>query len=559
VVAGPVTADGIASAEAFGSPQLDLNVSATGVAGGEAFGSPVVSSDLSVSPTGIASAEAFGSPQLDLNVVADGVASGEALGSPQLGLNVVATGIPSGEAIGAPEVDLALFGIGGIPSAEAFGSPVVAGPVTADGVPSAEAFGSPQLDLTIYPTGLAGGEAFGAPQVAISVGPVGIPGGEAFGAPQLDLNVVADGVASAEVIGAPQVDLTVYPTGVVSGEALGVPVVAFSVGVDGIPSAEAFGSPIVAGPVTANGVASAEAIGTPVIEAFGVFRSFGPAVGDIIGGTSVLLAGAILDMGPCRDDFEDGVVGPLWSVVTAGSGQVVETSGQLRFDSQTTAGSSAGVQSVAKVGDVDIEITAEPTAAQPLSSSITVADFALDAGASDQARLQIITTNSGNEVRLALTRSGVTETLVLSTNTAAFPSATVFRFIRKGARLIVYLNGEQVLDAPWSTLPAYIEMGVQNGTTNTRAAMSVETYERRALVSFGDEPVRTYLSRTEGHLIAVTPEAEQTGTVDITVVGCTSQETIANGFTYTAENRYTMAETATSSLVVLDDPVLREE
>ena len=100
-----VTATGIASAEAFGTASVQLNIDTTGIASAEAFGTPSV--QLNIDGTGIASAEAFGTPSLELNITGVGIASEEAFGNPTVQLaggdqTVTLTGIPSAEAFGTP-------------------------------------------------------------------------------------------------------------------------------------------------------------------------------------------------------------------------------------------------------------------------------------------------------------------------------------------------------------------------------------------------------------------------------------------------------------------------
>jgi hypothetical protein len=152
----------------------------------EAFGTPQVS--LNINPSGIATAEAFGTATVSQNIVATGIASAEAFGAAQLKLNIIASGIASGEAWGTPTVSLGPLTISptGIASAEAFGNPAVSLNVTAQGIPSGEAFGTPSVSLTIAPSGIDSGEAFGVPTVTpdpVTISPVGIASAEAFGVP----------------------------------------------------------------------------------------------------------------------------------------------------------------------------------------------------------------------------------------------------------------------------------------------------------------------------------------------------------------------------------------
>jgi len=81
-----VTVTGIASAEAFGTPDVGAFVIPTGIASAESFGTAVVDTGIvTVTPTGIASGESIGAATVSVEVVP-----------------VVPTGIPSGEAFGTP-------------------------------------------------------------------------------------------------------------------------------------------------------------------------------------------------------------------------------------------------------------------------------------------------------------------------------------------------------------------------------------------------------------------------------------------------------------------------
>jgi len=110
-----------------------------------------------ITPSGIATVEALGSHQVNLEIAPSGLASVEALGSPQLNLKLEPSGIATLEGIGSHSV-LAGIRPDGIATVEALGSPVVAGPIITSGIASLEGLGSPQLNLKIEPKGfLLGG------------------------------------------------------------------------------------------------------------------------------------------------------------------------------------------------------------------------------------------------------------------------------------------------------------------------------------------------------------------------------------------------------------------
>lgn len=159
----------IVSAEAFGSPSVELTSYPAGIATAEAFGSPV--SELALAPAGIASAEALGSPSAGLVYDVDGIGSGEAFGSVTAGPGVA-------------YVDPA-----GIATAEAFGAPDFVGnrSIDADAIAGTEAVGSVRVELLVDPAGIVTAEAFGAPTAALVpvLRPIGIATAETFGRPLL--------------------------------------------------------------------------------------------------------------------------------------------------------------------------------------------------------------------------------------------------------------------------------------------------------------------------------------------------------------------------------------
>lgn len=114
----------------------DQDITATGIASAEAFGTPSV--QLNIDTAGIASAEAFGTPSVQLNIDTTGIASAEVFGTPSIQLNIDTTGIPSAEAFGNPTVQIAsgvqTITAVGIPSAEAFGIPVITGGAVLDAI-----------------------------------------------------------------------------------------------------------------------------------------------------------------------------------------------------------------------------------------------------------------------------------------------------------------------------------------------------------------------------------------------------------------------------------------
>lgn len=220
------------------------------------------STDQTVTATGIASAEAVGSPFLVPGgvelVVAPGIESAEVVGQPRIDHVIKVEGIASDEAIGSPVVTIGdVIAPPGIPSAQAFGTPTLtAGPVTvtAGGIATAQAVGTPSVVMVIAPATIPSGQAIGSP--VLTTGPVtttvgGIPTAEAVGAATVvvgQITVTVGGIPSAEAIGAARVTMTLYVGGIPTAGAVTAPTItvgAIAIVVPGIPSREAFGTPAV--------------------------------------------------------------------------------------------------------------------------------------------------------------------------------------------------------------------------------------------------------------------------------------------------------------------------
>ncbi len=267
-----VTATGIASGEAFGTPSVSQgagpaqSILATGIPSATAFGVPsFVPGETTVSPPGIASGEAFGTAFVSVGGVTvspTGIASTTTFGTTAINpglVDISTTGIASGEAFGVPALSAGASDLlpSGIASEEAFGTPnVVLGGVqvvAAGFVDGAEDFGTATVEpglVDVQPTGIASEEAFGTPTVfqGQTLVPSGIASEEAFGTPAISAgasNIVPAGLESAEAFGTPEVGglVVVGPSGITSLEAFGTPSldVSLTVSPSGIPSAEAFG------------------------------------------------------------------------------------------------------------------------------------------------------------------------------------------------------------------------------------------------------------------------------------------------------------------------------
>ena len=89
-----ITVTGIASAAAFGTAQINLQVDPTGIASSAAFGTPTINpGPVTITPTGIASTAAFGTPTVsdgtNTIITAVGIASTAGFGNPRVGAGTV--------------------------------------------------------------------------------------------------------------------------------------------------------------------------------------------------------------------------------------------------------------------------------------------------------------------------------------------------------------------------------------------------------------------------------------------------------------------------------------
>lgn len=174
---------------ATGYPDGTYNGTYEGFKNGVSYGTATYSFTIgaagaTIVAAGIASAEAFGAPEVAASLVLAGIASAEAIGTPGIGAGVAGAGITSEEAFGPPVVGASIVGQG-ISSAEALGEPTVGPAVLGAGLASEEAFGQPAIAASVDAAGIASGETFGEPTVFVSgeILAAGIPSEEAFGQP----------------------------------------------------------------------------------------------------------------------------------------------------------------------------------------------------------------------------------------------------------------------------------------------------------------------------------------------------------------------------------------
>lgn len=176
-----ILANAIASAEAFGTQQLRLQINPTGLVSTEAFGTANVG--LTVVATAIGSAEAFGTQSVLLQISVPVVHAGEVFGTPlmQVDLQIVATAIASSEAFGSATLGLELV-CNGIGSAEVVGNPQLLQQIVAAAITSLEAFGTARFDVQVVPVAISSLEAFGLDRVELQIMATPAWSGEVIGA-----------------------------------------------------------------------------------------------------------------------------------------------------------------------------------------------------------------------------------------------------------------------------------------------------------------------------------------------------------------------------------------
>lgn len=148
VAATNVTASGIASAEAFGTPTADTvdpsqEVTATAIGSAQAFGTATATSRFTATAQAIPTGEAFGTARITMEAEAQAVASSESFGTATATsvFEAQPDAIGSAEAIGTPAISLRVHGTG-LPTSELIGSPTASQRVTAQAIGSQAAFGT---------------------------------------------------------------------------------------------------------------------------------------------------------------------------------------------------------------------------------------------------------------------------------------------------------------------------------------------------------------------------------------------------------------------------------
>lgn len=536
---------GISTTEAFGTPVVAGPVTATGIPTAEAFGTATITSDAVLYPTGIPSSEALGTPTLAGPITALGIPTAEAFGTASIQHVLVPTGIISQEAFGAVSLTQSIT-LTGIPTAEAFGTAQLAGPINPPSIASAEAFGTATVATLIEPIGILTAEVFGTATIATLVAPVGIASAEAFGTPILAGPITVTGIPSSAAIGTPTViaqallaptsipsgeafgtaDLrhAIIPSSIASTEAFGSATVVTLLQVNGIATAEAFGTPIVVGPILVTGIASAQAFGTPSVAHEVDVQAFGGSTaltGTADGGSELTLIGSELDMSGLHDPFDDGVIDPgFWTVIDSGSGQTNEDgfAHVLRMVTGTTAGSIAGLRTVATSESIDVEVTFAGAGRVGVQGRIAPGALTLYVGPGTIATLAQQVSGNTTGYRMLVQVSGKTTFDQFVPNAAL---VSTFRLQRVGSTLRFYVGGSFIVAASWVADVASVQLSAANDAALTsEASCTILNYLRKPVIVVGEEPATVIYARS-GRVVAVAPEAPHNApaVVPVTITG----------------------------------------
>lgn len=301
----------------------------------------------------------------------------------------------------------------------------------------------------------------------------------------------------------------------------------------------------------------------------GPLRVSGNATGPIDGGTDLLLLGAVLNTTPCSDDFTSGAInGAFWNQILVGSGTnvpIIEDHA-IRFDTGQTPGSVAGLSTKATFGNVDVEADFVPMRQLVRANGVAViaALGLVVTPGNAEFRLQVEANLTGYQLRILVLLAGqtlVSQTQSIRASTLGQLGTITLRLLRFGARTIGLLNGTKVVDLGWTVAPVYSAIFVSNDPTlPTQAVTEATGYRRNPQITLGTEPVVDFAIRAlaAATVQVRTPAVPVPAVVDILVQGCTTLDSVVQGFTYVIGNRLIVEEDPETQLTVLNDVALKE-
>lgn len=305
-----------------------------------------------------------------------------------------------------------------------------------------------------------------------------------------------------------------------------------------------------------------------------------PTTGPREGGTEVRVISPAADMSACNDDFADGSLSAIWTDTSTGTGFARERLDDpvIELSTGVTAGSTAGLRTVATPNDLDASITIEiETATIPFASSLLVFGelaIVVDPTPSSETdfRIRVEATGGGRQARViariggqtVLNQFTVIGSVGLGTDVAQGAVAT-FRLLRTGNRVLAFANETTLVDATWVPDAGAVGFQVLNDPTDDSYVLArARSYLRLPVVVFGTEPMTTITFQGDDRVVGLTPAVPdaQCGdplVVDINIEGCGgATDSAADAFTYTLDpERIRFTQGTQRALIVCNDPVLR--
>lgn len=255
-----------------------------------------------------------------------------------------------------------------------------------------------------------------------------------------------------------------------------------------------------------------------------------PDTGPSTGGNTFILTGAGFDPRIWDDLFTAGALDPtLWTDLTSGSGVLTTGSPSLSLSSGATAGSIAGVESLANWDNMQCEIRCTiPRYTIYPASEVRCIALELYVSATDLCRLSILCGTSAASIRILaeVYRGG---NLVDSYTQSWTSGTTLLKILRWGNDIyfiangdILYRNYEFITD--YATSRFYVDNVAENyDVYNTQ----IDWFYFRPFVVFGDQPVHDTVIVSNYRARGVVPpsidlmhnEASYAGYVDCSIVG----------------------------------------
>jgi hypothetical protein len=240
----------IASSEAWGTLEVNLQIQVGSITSSEAWGTLLV--DMNIDAGSIVSSEAWSNDiQVEMQIQVGSIVPPETQwGYPSVNSQIVAGSIISGESFDNPQVDMQVQ-VGSIASSESWGTPILSTGVQllVSSIPSSASFGTTQIDMQIRVDGILSSESWGDTQVEFQVALSSIPSSETWGTVQVNQQIQLDSIPSSEAWDNPHIIISshIFVQSIQSSEAWGTPSISGpqAIFVDSILSSELWGSPVI--------------------------------------------------------------------------------------------------------------------------------------------------------------------------------------------------------------------------------------------------------------------------------------------------------------------------